>query len=631
MAERRDTATDFVELAGTILKALDAAAIGMSITAPIDGELTRLYLNDAGARMLGYTREELDQIPPMILVAEEHQERMKEIFRRWLDGEPQPPSVEVDLIRRDGSRLPVEVGLASSEHEGKPATVAFLHDISDRRRVEEALRSSEARFRAYAEGAPDVITVVSEGRFAYANPAAARILGFESVQEFIARPMSDWLPESELHRMRERTSRVLAGETLPPSEYVGRHADGHDVTLEISSVRTELDGKPAVLAFGRDVSERKRWRDELMRADRMATVGTLAAGVAHEINNPLTYVLFNLQRVRRDLGSSSASEAELREMLDVALEGAERVRVIVQDLLAFTRPDSTEIGPVDVAASLRSALKLADHSLRHRARVETAFEAVPAALGVSARLGQVFLNLLVNAAQAFDSDSTADNLVRVVVRRGPDGSVEVEIADNGRGIAEENAARVFDPFFTTKPTGTGTGLGLTITRSIVESCGGRITLESRCGEGTRVVVALQAASRRAEPKPSPRPEARPVLPRARVLIVDDEPMVGRALERLLRDDHEVELYTDPREALRVLLDGASPDAIVCDIVMPHLTGADLYERVCAERPELGGRFVFVTGGPFTPRASEFVASTEQPVVRKPLDLDDLARALARVL
>ena len=631
MGEGRGTATDFAELAETILRALDASAIGMSITATIDGELSRLYLNEAGARMLGYTRDEIDRIPPMIVVAEEHQQRMKEIYRRWLDGEPQPPNVEVDLLRRDGSRLPVEVGLASSEYQGAPATVAFIHDISDRRQMEEALRSSEARFRELAEGAPDVITVVSEGRFVYANPAAARSLGYESVEELLAHPLSDWLPEDEMRRMGERMARVLAGERLPPAEYVGRHVDGRDVTLEISSVRTERDGKPAVLAFGRDVSERKRLHEELMRADRMATVGTLAAGVAHEINNPLTYVLFNLQRVRRDLASGSANDAEVREMLDVALEGAERVRVIVQDLLAFTRPDSTEIGAVDVTACVRSALKLAEHSLRHRARVETSFEAVPPALGVAARLGQVFLNLLVNAAQAFDTDSTGENVVRVTVRR-TDDEVRVEISDNGRGMPAERVERVFDPFFTTKPAGTGTGLGLTISRSIVESFGGRMSLDSAPGEGTTVTVSLRSAPRRAATRTNAtRPSERPPPGRSTLLIVDDEPLVGRALERLLREDHSVSLHTDPRDALHALLEGPAPDAILCDIVMPHLSGPDLYERVRNDRPDLARRFVFVTGGPFTPRASEFVATTEQPIVRKPIDLDDLLEALAKVV
>jgi len=429
--------------------------------------------------------------------------------------------------------------------------------------------------------------------------------------------------------MGERLGRVLAGERLPPAEYVGRRVDGTPVSLEISSIRTEVDGRPAVLAFGRDVDERKRIQAELLQADRMATVGTLAAGVAHEINNPLTYVLFNLQRVRQRLLDGGA-DADLREMVDVALQGADRVKVIVKDLLAFARSETADVAAVDVVATLRSALKLADNALRHRARVETSFENVPAVRAASARLGQVFLNLLVNAAQAFDRDSTTDNLVRVSVRGAPEDRVVIEIADNGRGIDEEHVARVFEPFFTTKAAGNGTGLGLAITRAIVDSFGGHIALESRTDEGTTVRVWLPVATRRdvLEARRPELPSEVPDMARARLVVVDDEPLVGRSLRRALQDRHDVELHTDPRQALRRLLADAEPDAVICDIVMPDLTGIDLYERVRAERPGLASRFVFITGGTFTPRASEFVASTDRPVVRKPIDLGELGRAIA---
>ncbi|MDY7231345.1 sensor histidine kinase [Hyalangium rubrum] len=237
---------------------------------------------------------------------------------------------------------------------------------------------------------------------------------------------------------------------------------------------------------------------QLVFADRLASMGQLAAGVGHEINNPLAYVLSNLHYLHKELNRTKGapSEEERAELLTAvadAREGAERVRVIVQDLKMLSRPDEVSSGRVDLEAVLRRAMKLAAHEVGRRARLVEALNEVPWVLGSEARLGQVFLNLLLNAAQAIPKGKVEEHAVRVVARRQGAERVVVEVSDTGCGIAPENLERIFDPFFTTKPVGEGTGLGLSVCHGIIRSYGGEIHVESTPGRGSTFRVSLRVA------------------------------------------------------------------------------------------------------------------------------------------
>jgi CheY-like chemotaxis protein len=356
--------------------------------------------------------------------------------------------------------------------------------------------------------------------------------------------------------------------------------------------------------------------------------------VAHEINNPLTYLLLNLQRLRQSLDHivpDPAQRARAAGLLDDALDGGERVRVVVRDLLAFARADASAQGPVDVGAVLESSLKLADNALRHRARVETDLAAVPPVKANAARLGQVFLNLLVNAAQSFEDDNDAVNRVRVRLRCGAGDLVVVEIEDNGCGIPDDALPHVFEPFFTTKPIGAGTGLGLPITRSILDALGGDLTLASEPGAGTTARVLLPAIRLTPEADTSAPPMPPAGTRRARVMLVDDEAALARAVATELARDHEVKVFTHSALARDELLRDPDYDAVVCDLIMPELSGMELYRQVCRRHPHYTDRFVFVTGGAFTRRAAEFVATTPAAVLLKPFDGKAVGAAIARRL
>ncbi|HEY6099603.1 MAG TPA: ATP-binding protein [Anaeromyxobacter sp.] len=300
--------------------------------------------------------------------------------------------------------------------------------------------------------------------------------------------------------------------------------------------------------------------------------------------------------------------------------------------------ETTVVGrprPVDVRAVLESALAMAQHEIKHRARVVVDFPAEPLAVDANAaRLGQVFLNLLVNAAQAIPEGHADRNEIRLSARAAG-ARVVLEVFDTGVGIPPEELGRLFDPFFTTKPMGGGTGLGLAICHGIVATLGGEISVASRAGAGTTFTVALPAADARrlalaAERDPSPE-EPKPSARRGRVLVIDDEPGIGTAIQRVLRRDHDVVAATSGREALSVIKSASDFDAVLCDVMMPELTGMEIYRVLRAELPELAERVVFMSGGAFTPEARAFLSEVPNRSIAKPFDPTALRAVVARIV
>ncbi|GAC1596948.1 MAG: hypothetical protein NVS4B10_06330 [Myxococcales bacterium] len=371
----------------------------------------------------------------------------------------------------------------------------------------------------------------------------------------------------------------------------------------------------------------------LLAADRLASLGRLSAGVAHEINNPLAYVVANtsfaLEAVKRlaaagtDDARGGAVLGEITEALQEACQGGDRVRLIVRDLKIFSRSEPATPLPVDLARVLDSTAQMAGNEIRHRARLVKAIDpGLPAVTGSESRLGQVFLNLLMNAAQAIEGAADR-NEIRVTTRAVGD-RVLVDVRDTGPGISAEVRGRLFDPFFTTKPVGVGTGLGLFICQNIVRSLGGEISVESEPGMGAVFRVSLPRSLEERVPSPA-RPPAVASAQGARVLVVDDETLIGAALRRGLTG-HEVISESSAVAALARLRRGERFDLILCDVMMPEMTGARFHELLLAEFPPLAAQVVFMTGGAFTPQARDFFDRVPNQRMEKPLDLHNI-RAL----
>jgi signal transduction histidine kinase/CheY-like chemotaxis protein len=467
-------------------------------------------------------------------------------------------------------------------------------------------------------------------------------------------PSREELPTRWMSLLRAGALVEIPLEALPDAERVGTTLPAEGAVLilpvevggETSAVlRVESEAgrrawSGAELQFARDAAralttalerqrheraERQQMQSRLLLADRMVTIGALAAGVAHEINNPLTFTLGNLEFVREELPRALESRdldaaASLTGVVVEALEGAFRVERIVTQLRKLSRSEDLEAAmPVDLRAVLETAVMMAGNQIRHRARLERTLEPVPMVWAQEARLGQVFINLLVNAAQAIPEGNAEANRIAVHTHVAPTGRVCVDVTDSGVGVAEDIRERIFDAFFTTKPVGVGTGLGLSICQEIMREVGGDILLlRSRPGE-TTFRVLLDAAPGCFSLASAPRSSALPPPPGARVLVVDDEAAVGRAVRRLLRG-HQVDVVADGTHALGMLAAGRTYDVILCDLLMPEFDGAQLYEATRRVAPESAGRFVFLTGGAFTPRAREFLASVPNPCLAKPFDV-----------
>ncbi len=505
-------------------------------------------------------------------------------------------------------------------------------------RLEEQVRELRAALEDAAEG---ICRIDLDGRVISVNRAFTRLMG-ASAEESTG---GSW--EALVHPDdRETLSADLRGGAEKVEREVrGLRADGATFEMQLSIVPV-LEPNPSRPVgkghyfFIRDLSDRKRMENQLIFAGRMAAVGTLAAGVAHEINNPLAYIVANIDFARHQLTtvasrlSRSAAGGgpahvldETGEALTEARQGAERVRNIVRDLRVFARGDEDQSGPVAIRRVLDSSINIAWNEIRHRARLVKDYGDTPMVEGNESRLGQVFLNLLLNAAHAIPEGETERNEIRVSTRTDPGGRAVVEVRDSGMGIPQEIRERIFDPFFTTKPASEGTGLGLWICSGILTALGGEVRVDSEIGRGSTFRVTLPPAVMETPGDLANPPAPEAVAQGGKLLVIDDEPMILGALRRSLSGEYNVTCVGDGRKALDRLRAGERYELILCDLMMPEMTGMDLFAELERLAPEQAARMVFVSGGAFTPRAREFLERVPNARVEKPIDLSNLRQLL----
>jgi two-component system, NtrC family, sensor kinase len=370
----------------------------------------------------------------------------------------------------------------SGEDRGFVESIAHVLAIAlGRRGALDAVRRTEASFRSLVEASPELVVIHRDGQMLYANPALREALGLAGC-DVTRRSVLELIHPDDRPVVGERLG---ASGTLAPREVRLLSRDGRELWTEFVATGIDFDDRPARVAIGRDLTERKQAEAQLARSERLATIGTLAAGVAHELRNPLSFVLSNVA-----WAAERTAAGEVTRALDDARQGAEQMLEVVRGLRSLSR-DAAGRAPVDVRRPLEHAISVARAELRAKARVVRDIAEVPAVQGDETQLGQVFLNLLVNAAQAMPDTRDAPGEVRI--RVGMAGArVAVEVADDGRGMSAEVRARIFEPFFTTKAAGEGTGLGLWISRRIVEAHEGDIEVETAPGLGTTFRVLLPA-------------------------------------------------------------------------------------------------------------------------------------------
>jgi two-component system NtrC family sensor kinase len=545
----------------------------------------------------------------------------------------EPTFGEVEVIGPNGMRSRCQVScIPIRDPEGR--VVQVLEEVRASDLVQEAfqqtlaaLQASEERYRASLDQAPDAILAVDPEDLSIldANRRAVELTGYTKED----------LLEMKVYQLHVRSDKpqvcnlcATLGRTEQPyeAELTFLRKDGSELPIHVSAAVIRYGEKRFIQRICRDLSEKKRMEAQIRQAEKLAALGELASGVAHEINNPLTAVMgfSEILKGRGDL------PGEVREKMGIIFEQADRARHIVQHLLSFARQRPPSREAMDLNAVVDEVVEMSRYTLEVRnIRVLTDLDpAHPTILGDPHQLKQVLMNLVLNAEQAILG---ARGEGTMTIKTAAEGSEAIlSVWDDGPGIAPEHLEKIFDPFFTTKPVGQGTGLGLSVAYGIVTGHHGRIAVHSKPGEGATFVITLPSASQEAL-----RQTAFPAMPASwerslALLIVDDDRVVGEVAALLSRElGHRAEVVYDGEEALRKL-QGGRYDALIVDLVMPGMSGMELSRRIRLAYPRYAGRMLFITGAIASQDIQVFLAQPGIVSLNKPFTREAFAAALARL-
>lgn len=503
-----------------------------------------------------------------------------------------------------------------------------VHRHAADREVRERERWFATTLRSIADA---VITVDAMGDVRFMNTVAEELTGMR-LADAQGRPSAEVIrlqvpPAPPLQiALRDRAVVELAEATLDG-------AVGEPVRIISDSAAPVLDAGDllgAVMVF-RDITAQKDAQRRLELTDRMASLGTMAAGVAHEINNPLAVISANSQFVQQELlrtlrempfdvlGTEHAHVLQQTAAVHAEIQSAvARIEQIVADLKVFSKPREQSAGPASVAHAVDWAVRVTQHELRHRAELIVDIGPVPTIAMDEARLSQVLVNLIMNAALAIPTGRASEQRVHVRAYMTSPSEVALEVQDTGSGMSEATLSRVFDPFFTTRGSTGGTGLGLAICQGIIVSAGGEISAQSTLGVGTTFTIKLPGTT---APRVAPPATLRPVpIVRARVLVLDDDELVLSSLQRVLSRHHDVVATTSAHAALARIESGERFDVVLCDLVMPEMSGCDFYGEFARRVPAEKHRLVFVSGGVVDTVTADFLAAIPNRRLDKPFDV-----------
>jgi len=522
---------------------------------------------------------------------------------------------ELWLKRKDGTRFEGEVFTVRFDADEGQRIWMMIHNLSP-------LRESELQFRALSEATFEAVLVHDAGTILFANASAHKMY---RVDDLRGRNIFDYVAPESIELVR----RASTTRDDRPYEAVGRREDGTTFAAEARGRSIRHRGRTARIVTIRDVSEQKRLEADLAARERLATIGRLAASVAHEVNNPLTFAMLNLEGVTRALAAGPVGDEQrprLLEMLEHIQTGLDRVSRVVKDMRGFSRVDPPRATAVEIGPVLEYAASVVGAEVRARATLDVDVTNAPRVRGDEARLGQVFVNLLTNAAQSIPEGNAAGNRVEVRVEdRG--AWVEIAVRDTGSGIPASVREHLFQPFSSTKAAGVGVGLGLSICHAIVTSLGGTISAEEAVGGGACFRVRLPRADAADTSSPDFASPSPPVVRRWRTLVVDDEPLLRSAIAKMLSADCDVVVAEGADDALALLGAGERFDAILCDIVMPERTGMDFYEDVERRFPAMVDHVGFITGGVLDSAIHDFLENSGRPRVYKPFSLAELVETV----
>jgi PAS domain S-box-containing protein len=622
-------------LARVIGVAAEDAGVGISMTIADGKSLQTVYASDAAHRVLGLVnpRTPRDSLTT-ILAADAASPELAAHVSAFLASGASPPSYATKILRDDGQIRTIEVGLGPFSVEGVPAVVAFIADVTDSLQEAESLKKSGERFRTLVESIPEAIFMTRGTTLTYANRAFIQLFGIPEDPSTSDVDLLELLHADDAARFSTLVEELSPG-TSRQAEFQMVSRDGRGVTLEVSAMGIDV-GEPGALFLGHDATARREFEMQLLQVDRLEVLGTLAAGMAHAINNPLSYTVLNLEHVTRhmrDLGTDSDYYAEARVRLAEAHDGAERVAKVVRQMRSLSRARASAPGPADIRAVLDNVLSMIGNEIRYSASLILRYDATPPVWAREGELEQALLSLVLYVARAVPDGAQKTREIRISLGTSASGDAILTVSDDGLFLPAGAATDLLDPFGSAS-----SGLGLTMSHAVFASLDGRLEVEGMTGGGTVLRVVLPAAGSRAveggsraplPPARTPRPEA--AHARARVLVVDDDPGVASTLRAMLEAQHEVKSVESAREGLRLLMGPEEFDVVFCDLVMPEVSGIDLYCALELKRPDRAERLVFMTGGVFTPEAERFLARVQNPRIEKPFSLLRVEQLLAQAV
>jgi PAS domain S-box-containing protein len=597
------------------------------------------FINIAGARLLGAVNpEQLIGKPFIDFIHPEYRESAKERIRLMGEEGKNVYPIEVKFIKLDRSIINAEVIAMSFTYQSKPGIQVIIRDTTDRKRAEEALKQSEIKYRTLIDNIQDGVFIIQDGKIQFANEASARMAGY-TVGEVIGKDFREFVAPEDLEMVAERNQRRHAGEDVPGEyEFRALHKDGKTrVLVNMNVGLITYRGRVASMGTIKNITEKKKLESQLLRAQRMESVGTLASGIAHDINNVLTPIMLSQQLLREKL-----TDEERQRLLDTIERSTKRGANLMKQVQSFAKGAEGERNVLQVAHIVSEIREIANETFPRSIKIRTD---IPKDLwtisGDPTQLHQVLMNLCVNARDAMKDGGilniSAENLlideayahINTEAQIGP--YIVITVSDTGTGIPSEIIDRIFEPFFTTKEHGKGTGLGLSTSLGIVKSHGGFITVNSEVGKGTAFKVYLPAIATPETLKVQEHQHELPAGHGESILVVDDEDQIREMAKKTL-ETHGYKIITanDGKEAISLYLKYKEKIKLVLmDMMMPIMDGSTSIRELHKINPEL--KIIAVSGLPEKDKLAKVDEAREYAFLTKPYSTEKLLRTIYDVI
>ena len=621
-----------------------------AVAVQIEGKIA--FANNVAVRLIGAAEpEQLVGQPLMDFVAPDHRQMVQERVREAIEGQRTTP-IACTITRLDGVQVDVEVVPTRVTYQDKPAVHTVFHHVTERDRMQEQLTnklellyqrltqleasetegqraSQELRIKdsAIASSVSAIAMAGLEGNLTYVNPSFLGLWKYDDDKEVLARPAIEFWQRKEeaaevLETVRDRSSWV--------GELVAARKDGSLFDVQVSASRiTNEAGEPiGFMGSFTDMTQRKKMQEQVIIADRLASLAEMASGFAHELNNPLTGVI----GLSQWLLDKKTMPADVIEDMKTIYGEAQRAAEVIRNFLAFARRHTPAKQLTNVNDIIQNVLKTRDYQHKlNNIHVNTKFATdLPAIMADPSQLHQVFLNLVINAEHFMVEAHNRGALTVTTERQGD--IIKASLTDDGPGISEEDLAHVFDPFFTTKEVGQGTGLGLSICHGIVTEHGGRMCAESKLGKGTTFIVELPVVTKGEQLEVAgPDVEESHRVAGAKILVVDDEPTILSFLSGVLADQgHKVETVDNASDALERTR-SERYRLILLDTRLSGMSGAEFYESAREIAESLARRVVFITGDFMGAETKRLLDRTKAPHIAQPFDAEQLTRDINHIL